>query len=110
MTESAFLDLTDHLLDSLQNALDDAALDVDYQLNGGVLEIEFESGAKIIVNRHVPNREIWVAAKSGGFHFSLNDDGQWINRRDQAELYGFLSTLIAQGCGESFSWAGIPGE
>jgi CyaY protein len=105
MTESEFLNLTDAVLDSLQNALDEAALDLDYQLNGGVLEIEFDSGAKIIVNRHLPNREIWVAAKSGGFHFSAAEDGKWINRRDQAELHAFLSGLIAQGCDVSFDWS-----
>ena len=42
---------------------------LDWSLNDGILEIECEDGSKLIVNRHVPNREIWVAARSGGFHF-----------------------------------------
>ncbi|TDR72471.1 iron donor protein CyaY [Paludibacterium purpuratum] len=104
MTESEFLDLTDTLLDSLQTALDESALDLDYELNGGVLEIEFDSGEKIIVNRHVPNQEIWVAAKSGGFHFGLNEQGQWRNTRDGSELGQALSQLIGRSAGETFSW------
>ncbi|WP_215779530.1 iron donor protein CyaY [Paludibacterium sp. B53371] len=104
MTESEFLDLTDSLLDSLQTALDESALDLDYELNGGVLEIEFESGEKMIVNRHLPNREIWLAAKSGGFHFSLTDDGRWINTRDGSELGESLSALVSKSAGATFRW------
>jgi CyaY protein len=105
MTEREFLDLADSVLNSLQTALDAADLDLDYQLNGGVLEIEFDSGAKIIVNRHVPNQEIWVAAKSGGFHFAPNEDGRWMSTREHAELQPLVSQLIADGAGSGFDWA-----
>ncbi|MBV8046504.1 MAG: iron donor protein CyaY [Paludibacterium sp.] len=104
MTESEFLDLTDALLYSLQAALDDSALDLDYELNGGVLEIEFDSGEKMIINRHAPNQEMWVAAKSGGFHFKLTPQGTWINARDGGELGATLSALIARSSGGAFSW------
>jgi len=105
MTESEFLDLTDALLDSLQTQLDTANLDLDYQLNGGVLEIEFDEGGKMVINRHLPNQEMWVAAKSGGFHFSLDAQGKWINRRDGTELHQMLSQLISQGVGCDFAWS-----
>ena len=73
MDESAFIAAADATLDKIGLALD-AALetsdaDLDWNLKDGVLTIECEDGSRIIVNRHVPNREIWVAAKSGGFHF-----------------------------------------
>lgn len=35
MTESEFLDLTDRMLETIQNAIDEAGLDADYTLNGG---------------------------------------------------------------------------
>lgn len=104
MTESEFLDLTDTLLESLQSALDEAGLDLDYQLNGGVLEIEFDQGAKMVINRHLPNREIWVAARSGGFHYALDDSGRWINTRDGSGLGATLSRLIADTAGQAFLW------
>ena len=52
-----------------RRALATSDADVDWSLNDGILEIECADGSKLIVNRHVPNREIWVAARSGGFHF-----------------------------------------
>ena len=67
-TTSAFIAAADATLATIGLALD-AALetsdaDVDWSLNDGILEIECDDGSKLIVNRHVPNREIWVAAKS----------------------------------------------
>ena len=68
--ESAFLALTDRVLDAIGAALDAAENgDLDWSENDGVLSVDCGTGGRIIVNRHVPNREIWVAAKSGGFHF-----------------------------------------
>ena len=55
----------------------------------GILEIECEDGSKVIVNRHVPNREIWVAARSGGFHFRA-EDGRWRDTRGGEELAAAL--------------------
>ena len=105
MTESEFLDLTDSVLDSLQSALDAVDLDLDYQLNNGVLELEFENGEKMVINRHMPNREIWVAAKSGGFHFALDEAQQWVSRRDGSELHQLVSQLIAGSAAADFSWS-----
>ena len=68
MDESAFISAADATLDKIGLALD-AALetsdsDLDWSLKDGVLTIECEDESRIIVNRHVPNREIWVAAKA----------------------------------------------
>jgi len=102
MNETEFLDLTDSVLETIQTALDTAGIDVDYQLNGGVLELEFDDGSKIIVNRHLPNREIWVAARSGGFHYAPDASGHWLNTRDGSELFAALASLIAVAAGEPF--------
>lgn len=92
MNEREFNQLADAALAKIETAADESG--VDCNRSGNVLEIEFDSGAKIIVNRHDINREIWVAAKSGGFHFS-HQDGAWINQRDQSELYAKLHELFA---------------
>jgi len=93
MTESEFIQLTDTVLLRIENAFDDCASDIEFSSNGSVLEIEFEDGTKVIVNRHVPNREIWVAAKSGGFHYSF-EDGRWLSKRDGSELFSKLGELV----------------
>jgi|SRR5882672_2999490 len=97
MEESAFIAVADATLDKIGLALD-AALetsdaDLDWNLKDGVLTIECEDGSRIIVNRHVPNREIWVAAKSGGFHFR-GDDGRWRDSRGREELGAALARLL----------------
>lgn len=104
MNDSEFIDLTDAVLTRIEDAVDDAGLDADYVRHGGVLELEFDSGAKIIVNRHEPNRELWIAARSGGFHFGLKDDGSWINARDGQEFFSALASLIAAAAGAPFSF------
>lgn len=104
MNESEFIDLTDAVLARIEDAVDDAGLDADYVRNGGVLELEFDSGAKIIINRHEPNRELWIAARSGGFHFGLKQDGSWINARDGQEFFSALAALISEAAGEPFAF------
>ena len=93
MTESEFNQLADSALARIETAIDNCSDDVEYNRSGNVLEIEFNNGQKIIVNRHDVNREIWVAAKSGGFHYTWQDDA-WHNRRDGSELFGKLAELF----------------
>jgi CyaY protein len=94
--ESAFIALTDRVLDTIGTALDAAESDLDWSENDGVLTIEFADGSRVIVNRHVPNRELWVAAKSGGFHFRA-EGGAWRDTRSGEELGTALERLLRAG-------------
>jgi len=98
MTESEFNELVDAVFQRIEFAIDGGDADIDYDSNGTVLEMEFADGSKVIVNRHVPNREIWLAAKSGGFHYSLQD-GTWFSQRDGSELFAKLGDLVQLGTG-----------
>src|SRR5512132_2784479 len=91
--ESAFIALTDRVLATIGAALDAAESDLDWSENDGVLTIEFADGSRVIVNRHVPNRELWVAAKSGGFHFRA-EGGAWRDTRSGEELGTALERLL----------------
>ena len=79
-TDSEFTARADAALERIGEAIEAALaasdVDGDWNLNDGILEVEWDDGAKLIVNRHVPNREIWVAARSGGFHFRPQE-GAW---------------------------------
>jgi CyaY protein len=97
MDESEFNQLADEVFKRIETALDDT--DIDYDSNGSVLEMEFEDGSKLIVNRHVPNREIWLAARSGGFHYAFAD-GRWLSQRDGSELFARLGELVQLGSGQ----------
>jgi len=99
MTESEFETLAGAALAALENAFEAGAPDADVQAKGsGVLEIEFEDGSKMIINRHGAAREIWVAAKSGGFHFRY-DGTAWRDTRDGTELFAAVSRLATQQAG-----------
>ena len=101
MTESEFLELSDALFSQIEMALDDVEFDVDTLCSGNVLEIEFEDGSKVIVNRHAANQEIWLAARSGGYHYRLQQD-QWINTRGDGELFADVATAISAHAGYPF--------
>ena len=99
MDEREFETRAAQALTAIEQALEAAELDADFELKqGGILEIEFADGSKIIINRHAAAREIWVAARSGGFHFRW-DGAAWRNTRDGSELFAALSTLVSQQLG-----------
>ena len=99
MDERQFEALATHALQRIERALDESGIDADFELKeGGVLELEFGNGSKIIVNRHGAAREIWVAARSGGFHFRW-DGSVWRDTRDGAELFAALSRLVSAQSG-----------
>ena len=105
-TDSAFIASADAMLAAIGSALDAALADdrneadngTDWRLNDGILEIECADGSKLIVNRHVPNREIWVAARSGGFHFRA-DGGVWRDTRSGVDLVAQLTRLLREQAG-----------
>ncbi|MDT3736992.1 MAG: iron donor protein CyaY [Denitratisoma sp.] len=106
MEETEFNTLAGATLERIEQALDACAADIDYELQpGGVLELEFGDGSKIIINRHAAAREIWVAARSGGFHFR-HENGRWIGTRDGAELFACLERLVSEQAGEPVSLSG----
>ena len=100
MTESEFNKLADALFARIEQAIDTSGADIECTLNGPVLELEFTDGSKVIVNRHALNQEIWLAAKSGGFHYGCQEN-RWVSRRDDSELFGKLGELIKMGAGEA---------
>ncbi len=103
MEEAEFNALADEELARIEAALEaaleegSAEFDIDAR-EGTILELEFEDGSKMVINRHSAAREIWVAARSGGFHFHLQGE-QWLATRDGIELYTALSRLVSEHAG-----------
>ena len=103
MTESEFNELADTVFEHIEKTIDACETDIECNLNGPVLELEFDDGSKVIINRHSPNQEIWLAAKSGGFHYAMQD-GKWISKRDGSELFAKLGELVRLGSGETLKF------
>jgi len=95
MNESEFdKKATDTLL-TIEQGIEESRADIDFEAAGGILTLEFANGTKIIVNKQGAARQIWVAAKSGGYHYGFVD-GQWINDQGGGELMSELSRFIRE--------------
>ena len=99
MTESEYTHLADATLNRLEAALDAAEIDFE-RAGGGVLELEFDDGSVIVVNKQAVAQEIWVAAKSGGFHYRW-DGAAWRDTRGGEELFAALARMASAQAGES---------
>lgn len=103
ISEAQFETLAAQALASIERALEASGADFDFELKeGGVLELEFGDGSKMVINRHGAAREIWVAARSGGFHFRW-DGAAWRDTRDAKELFSALSALISAQSGQAIT-------
>jgi CyaY protein len=100
LSETEFNSLVDETLLKIETALERSEAELDFESASGILQISFDDGSKIIVNRQTPNREIWVAARAGGFHFRL-ENGDWRGTRDGRELFAVLSECASQQAREA---------
>jgi len=108
MNESLFNQYVDDTLAAIEEALENCDADLDWDLSDGILSIECGSGSQskggsqVIVNRQGPTRQIWVAARSGGYHFSYDASNDcW--RQGDLELFSLLGQALSEQCGEDVS-------
>jgi CyaY protein len=99
MNESDFLNAARAVLDRVEESLDACGLDIDIERKSdGVLDLEFENASHIVVNLQTPMRQIWIAAKAGGFHFEARD-GVWCDTRSGDEFFVALSRQVSAQSG-----------
>jgi CyaY protein len=107
LNESEFVALSDRVLGAIGAAIDRSGEDLDWSENDGVLTIESPGGGRVIVNRHLPNRELWVAARSGGYHFR-SDGVRWGDTRSGEELGATLTRLLREQADAAIEFAPLP--
>jgi CyaY protein len=101
MTPAEFDSLAEAALEQIQRALDASGVEADVEVKGdGVIELDFDDGVRIVINRHRAAGEIWVAAPSGGFHYRW-DGASWRDTRDGSELFASLSKLVSTHSGQA---------
>ncbi|MCP4982362.1 MAG: iron donor protein CyaY [Gammaproteobacteria bacterium] len=102
MNESEFDHLAENTMTAIEDAVEDCGVDIDYDNAGGILTLEFENGSQIIVNKQTPLTQIWVAARSGGFHFDYDPREEcWKLPSNGEELFSCLSRYCSEQAGES---------
>ncbi len=99
MNESEFNQLVDETLTSIEDAIEATDEDIDFDTVAGILTLEFPDGSRIIVNRQAVSQQLWVAAKSGGFHFNRINQS-WLDEKDKIDLAQRLSELVSEQYGK----------
>jgi len=105
MTESQFNELIDQTFAELEEALDTVDTDLDYQNAGGVLTVDFDNGTTMVFSRQPPTRELWLAARSGGFHFAYDEAaGDWCGTREGQLFRPFVVQQMREQADIDFDW------
>jgi CyaY protein len=86
-----------HIEATADRWLDEDVIDLDPQRTGGLLELGFPNGSKLVINTQPPLQELWLASRAGGYHYRWID-GAWRDTRDGSEFFMVLSReASAQG-------------
>jgi len=102
MNESDFDQLAEDTMLAIEDAVDECDADIDYDSAGGILTLEFENRSQIIINKQAPLKQLWVAARSGGYHFDYDSEGEcWRLQGGGEELFSCLSRYCGEQAGEA---------
>src|SRR5690554_2057477 len=105
LSEARFHDLVDALQQEIEDLFDDSGLDVDLENSNGVLTVRFDNGSQLILSRQEPLRQLWVAARSGGFHFDYDQISErWICDTSGERLGELLSRVVSEQAGEALGF------
>ena len=102
MNESEFNQQIDDLLMEIEDAIEESGVDIDYETVAGILTLDFENGSQVIINRQVAMRQLWVAAKSGGFHLEWVEE-QWVTSTTKEIMSALIDRVCTEQSGESVS-------
>jgi len=89
----------DHIEVQVDAWLDGDLIDIDSHRTGGLLELSFPNGSKIVINTQPPLQELWLATRAGGYHFRYVA-GQWLDTRESQEFHALLSTQASAQAGK----------
>lgn len=107
LSDADYQRLTQAVLSSIETTVDrwlqDDVIDIDPQRTGGLLELSFPGGSKIVINTQPPLQELWLAARAGGYHFR-HADGRWVDTKDGEEFFARLSAEASAQAGKALTF------
>lgn len=108
LTDAEYKTRTEALLSSVEASVDSwleaDVIDIDTHRTGGLLELSFPNASVIVMNVQPPLQEMWLATRSGGFHYRFADDGAWRDSRDGSELFETLSACASAQAGQPLAF------
>ena len=103
LTDAEYHRMTSTVLAAIEAQADEwleqDVVDLDSHRTGGLLELAFPNGSKLVINTQPPLQELWLASRAGGFHFRCSA-GRWIDTRDGAEFFDLLSQQASLQAGK----------
>ncbi len=103
MNNTEYHQLVDKEWVRIEEAIDSSEADIDYETIGNVMNLEFDDSSQIVINKQEPMQQIWLASKSGGFHFSYINK-QWICSKTGSEFFALVKRECDKHCGEEIKW------
>ena len=102
MTDLEYLDKAEQLLMAVEQACDrlndEVDADIDAQRVGGMVTLVFANRSQIVINQQKPLHEIWLAAKTGGYHYKF-DGKNWLDTKGSGEFFENLSRFASEQAG-----------
>ena len=99
MNDLEFLNHAEKLLKAVEVSCDrindESLADIDNQRVGAMVTLVFSNHSQIVINLQRPLHEIWLAAKSGGYHFKF-ENAQWLDTKGQDEFFDCLSRFASE--------------
>ncbi len=102
MDDAQFHELIDELILQIEDAIDEQDLDIDVDASGSLLTMECPDGSSIILSRQNATHELWVAAKSGGFHLRYQNNG-WYCGTSLETFPQLLNRVLTEQLGQPVS-------
>ncbi len=84
--------------DAIEALIQETDMDLDYETSSGILTISLGAGGKLILNRQAPVQQLWLAAKSGGYHLDWKND-DWYSDRDNESLHDLFNRVFTEQTG-----------
>ncbi|WP_374410161.1 iron donor protein CyaY [Hydrogenophaga sp.] len=104
MTDNEYLDLAEQLLRRVEVCCDrineQSDADLDNQRVGGMVTLTFANRSQIVINLQKPLHEVWMAARSGGFHYKW-DGVSWQDTKGNGEFFAHLSRCATEQAGQA---------
>ena len=80
--------------------------EIDYALSDGLLAIDFEDGARYVVNRQAAADQMWLAAGTRAWHYDWDAaTGRWRDDKDGHDLYDRLGEVVSAKLGRPVDFA-----
>ena len=108
LSNSQFHDLVDATQRNLEDIIDNGDADIDIENSAGILTLTFENKHQLILSRQEPLKQLWLADRTGGFHFDYDSkQAAWYCAGTQETLAQMLNTILLAHTQENFDLSSL---